>query len=89
MSKTTRITITVPTADLVNLDNLAFHLNCSRSALVSELLSQSLPALSSIASCLPAAGQPLAVSDVRRLRGESARIIGEQVSLLITGAAND
>lgn len=89
MSKTSRVTVTLSVDVLEHIDHLALKLNCSRSALISELLSQSLPALASLAACLPSPGSTIDASDVRRLRGESARIIGDQVSRLILGARDD
>lgn len=89
MPTSTRVTVTIPDDVLGVIDELAQRLNCSRSALISGLLSQNMPVFQSLVSCLPALGSEIGTADVRRFRGDSARIIGDQVSRLISGAQDD
>lgn len=85
-SDTSRITVSIPKATLDQLDFVARKLRCSRSALLSQILGESMPALRQIASCLPDPGQTIGEADARRFRGESAKLIGEEVGKLIAGA---
>lgn len=84
-----RITASLPPSAVEQLDFVATRLGCSRSALLSELLSQSLPGMVQIVECLPDNSSAATQDDVRRLRGASARVIGEQVERLIAGAQDD
>jgi len=74
--------------DLIDgLDTIADHLQCSRSAVVGQLLSASLPPALEIIDALPA--PDASPGAVRRFRGESARIIGDQLDRLVSGGQDD
>lgn len=88
-SKISRITVSIPSDSISQLDYVARKLRCSRSALLGQILAESMPALQQIASCLPDPGKDVGPGDARRFRGESARVIGEQVAKLIEGAQDD
>lgn len=87
--KVRKITLSLPPDTVEQLDFVAARLRCSRSALVSELLKHSIGSLVQIASCLPEDLDSVTEADARRLRGESARVIGEQVGKLLAGAQDD
>lgn len=87
--KSRRITCSLPPNAVEQLDFVASRLHCTRSALLSQMLVQSLPAMVELASCLPEDLTAATGDDVRRLRGASAEIIGKQVSRLLTGAQDD
>lgn len=84
-----KVSFSLPPGVVDQLDYVSGKLRCSRSALLSQLLAQSMGGLVQIASCLPDKGTEITESDARRLRGESARIIGEEVAKLIRGAQDD
>lgn len=84
-AETRRVTVTLDSALVAKLDFISFKLRCSRASLLAVILGESADALVSLASCLPDPDVPADASDARRFRGESARIIGEQVSKLLSG----
>lgn len=83
--ETRRVTVTLDASLVPKLDFISSKLRCSRASLLAVIIGESVDPLVSIASCLPDPDQPVDASDARRFRGESARIIGEQVSKLLSG----
>lgn len=78
MSGVRRCTMSLP-SDLVDkLDKLSALVGVSRSALVAELLGESVDVLDSM---LQVAAVP-SPENLRRLRGDSARVVQEKVSKL-------
>lgn len=86
---TRRVTVTLDTSLVSKLDFISSKLRCSRASLLAVIIGESADPLVSIASCLPDPDQPVDASDARRFRGESARIIGEQVTKLLAGDAQN
>lgn len=84
-----RITVSLPPDAVDQLDFVSLRLLCSRSALLSELLMQSLPGMVQVAQCMPDPGSDVTTEDIRRLRGASARLIAEQVERLLAGGQDD
>ena len=84
-----KISVSLPVDIVHKLDFISMKLRCSRSGLLSQILLQSVDPLVAIAQCLPDPGVELTEVDARRLRGSSARIIGEQVATLLSGAQDD
>lgn len=78
-----KVTVSLPPDVVDQLDFVSSRLRCSRSALLSEVLGHSMPALVQLASCIPEVGQDVTEVDARRLRGVSAAVIGEQVRKLL------
>lgn len=83
MSGTKRLSITLSVAQVDDLDFIAHKLSMSRSALISTLLNESLPALRQIASAISDTADNATEQDARRLRGASARVIGDQIAGLL------
>ena len=88
-SKARKITVSLPDDVVANLDYISKKMRISRSALLSSLLVSSLPGLVEIVDCLPDAGVELTGSDARRLRGVSGKVIGDEISRLISGGQDD
>lgn len=82
---TKRVSISLNSDIVAQLDFVSAKLRCSRSSLLTVIIMESVDPLVSIATCLPDAGQEIGESDARRFRGESARIIGEQVTRMLSG----
>ncbi|MNC21851.1 hypothetical protein D3C87_1788240 [compost metagenome] len=74
-----KISITVPPALLDDLDYVAGRLGVSRSALIAELLPQSLSIMRAMLSQVPLNPTP---EDVLRFRGESAELVRQKIESL-------
>ena len=83
-----RITATLPPEVVGQLDFVASRLRCSRSALLAYLLPEVLGPMSQLVGVLPETGE-ITEADARRARGESGRILGEQIAKLFEGAQDD
>jgi len=83
-----RVSFSLHPTIIGGLDTIADHLQCSRSAVVGQLLASALPAALEIIKALPDSGDSSPAA-VRRFRGDSARIIGEQVGRLVSGGQDD
>lgn len=88
-SSVKRITVSLSPEVVGRLDYVSHKMRCSRSAFLSQLLSSSLPGLVELADCLPSPGSEVTGSDARRLRGISAKIIGNEVARLLSGGQDD
>ena len=86
---TSRITVSLPQGIVDDLDYVSSKLRCSRSALLSIALSESMPGLRQICSCLPDPGSDVDEVDARRFRGESARVLGDMFGKLLAGGQDD
>lgn len=78
MSGVRRCTMSLPSDLVEKLDKLSALVGISRSALVAELLGESVDVLDSM---LQVAAVP-SPENLRRLRGDSARVVQEKVSAL-------
>lgn len=78
MSGVRRCTMSLPSDLVEKLDKLSALVGISRSALVAELLGESVDVLDSL---LQVAAVP-SPENLRRLRGDSARVVQEKVSKL-------
>lgn len=78
MSGVRRCTMSLPSDLVEKLDKLSALVGVSRSALVAELLGESVDVLDSM---LQFAAVP-SPENLRRLRGDSARVVQEKVSEL-------
>lgn len=78
MSDTSKITLSLPSSLVADLDLVGSRLGISRSGLVAELLSQPVRRMRSTAEMLPIAPgrEPI------RLRGESVELVRERVASL-------
>lgn len=74
-----KISITVPPALLDDLDYVAGRLGVSRSALIAELLPQSLGIMRAMLAQVPLNPTP---DDVLRFRGESAELVRQKIESL-------
>lgn len=63
----------------VELDYLSKRLGVSKSALVNEILKESLPTMSEVFRLIPDAPTP---EDVVRFRGESAKIVQQRLDFV-------
>ena len=81
MEKTrkTKVSLALDPKVVENLDYLTKRLGVSRSAMVSELLAEALPAMVEVFRMVPEA--PTA-QDVVRFRGESAKVVQERMEQL-------
>lgn len=78
MSSVRRCTMSLPSDLVEKLDKLSALVGVSRSALVAELLGESVDILDSM---LQVAAVP-SPENLRRLRGDSARVVQEKVAEL-------
>jgi len=78
MSDTSKITLSLPSGLVADLDFVASRIGISRSGLVAELLSQSVARMRPAAELLPIAPgrEPI------RLRGDSVEVVRERVASL-------
>lgn len=83
-----KITVSLPPEVVSDLDFIALRMRISRSALLGGVLSECIPGLLAVARCVPASGE-VGAEDVRRARGASAEIIGEQIKVLLAGGGDD
>lgn len=74
---TRRVTLTLPVTLVQDADYVAGRLGITRSALLSEVITDTLSPLSSMLSSLPDQPTP---SDIKRLKGASVVYIKEQVT---------
>jgi len=82
MSSTRRISLTIPSDLVADLDDISTRLGCSRSASVTGLLANSLPALRAFVDSLPDdLVRPDGVEEGagRRLRGASGAVLRDQL----------
>jgi len=84
---TKRITVSLPVGVVDQLDFVSKKFQLSRSALLSGLLTESLPTLVQVAEAMPDDLMDVSDSDARRFRGETAKTITELVEKL-TGAGD-
>lgn len=82
MAKSRRVTVSLPPDIVDKLDYVSRRLRSTRSGLLSVILRDSIDPLVEIASALPDPGLDPTQDDVRRFRGESARVISELVDEL-------
>jgi hypothetical protein len=87
--KVRKITVSLPEEVVSNLDHISKKMRISRSALLSSLLASGLPGLVEVVDCMPDAGVEFTGSDARRLRGVSGKVIGAEISRLISGGQDD
>lgn len=78
-----RVTVTLPDDLVVDLDIVSSQIGCSRSALVSLVLSEQLELLSSLASRIQSTSSEHLV--VKRAKGESLELIEERYRELLDG----
>lgn len=83
MSTSKRITCTLPADLVVDLDRVSYRMNITRSALVATVLKQTISPLASIIDLLPPEGSEVTEATVKRFRGDSARIISDQITNLL------
>ena len=88
-SKVRKITVSLPGDVVSSLDHISGKMRVSRSAFLSSLLASSLPPLVELVDCMPEPDEALTGSDVRRLRGISGEIIGDEIARLISGGQDD
>lgn len=86
---TRRVSVSLPSDVVDHLDFVSSRMGCSRSALLSALLTEALPPLRQIASCLPPKGEEVTGVHAQRFRGEAARALGDQVARLLSGGQGD
>lgn len=87
-SSSSRITASLPPEVIDQLDFCSKRMRCSRSALLAYLLPEMLGPLSRILVNIPETGE-ITASDARRARGESGRILGDEIGKLLSGAQDD
>ena len=80
-SSSVRVSLSLPVSLRNDLDTLSSHLSITRSALVSNLLLETVPDLILLLNSIP--DQPTE-NDLIRARGKSLELIGERISRLFT-----
>lgn len=85
MTKTQKISVSLPTDLVSKLDYLAGRLGVSRSALMAEVLGESITRAADLVQLIPPNPTP---ADVLRMRGESEDLVRQRVAQL-QGIAND
>lgn len=85
MTPMRKITISVPPTLVDDLDYLSVRLGVSRSAIISELMCDTVAHMRSMVELVPENPTP---ADARRFRGESAELIRQRMASL-QGIADD
>ncbi|AXH78983.1 MAG: CopG family transcriptional regulator [Circular genetic element sp.] len=82
-SKTVRITVSLPSQVVSNLDYISTTIGVSRSAFLSSLLSESLPPIVPLVQIVASASKD---GDSKRFRGAAVSAINDAVSRLVSGS---
>jgi len=77
MSKTLKISVSLPAELVENLDFLSSRMGVSRSAIISEALSESMADAARLVRLIPPNPTP---ADVLRMRGESEELIRDRLA---------
>lgn len=89
-SRAKKISVSLPSGLVDQLDLIADRLGVSRSAFLTAYLNEGLPALVSLVEGLPTGGDALTEADAQRFRGKSAQLIRDMVAkLIVEGGQND
>ena len=87
-SKFRKITFSLPSNVVDDLDALSSVLGCSRSAVAGQVLAEFLTPLVELSSCLP--NRTSDHSEViRRARGVSGDLLGAEIKRLVAGGQDD
>lgn len=85
MSKTRKISVSLPDGLVADLDYISGRMGVSRSAIIAEFMTEALAETRKLFELVPPNPTP---ADVVRMRGESADVIRQRLSSL-QGIAND
>lgn len=85
MSKTRKISVSLPDGLVADLDYISDRMGVSRSAIIAEFMTEALAETRKLFELVPPNPTP---ADVVRMRGESATVIRQRLASL-QGIAND
>lgn len=77
MANTTKISVSLPAEVVENLDYLSKRMGVSRSAIISEMLGESLADAARLVALIPPNPTP---ADVLRMRGESEELVRQRLA---------
>ena len=84
-SNARKLTVSLPPEVVTQLDFAAGRLRCSRSALLGQILTRTLPGMFEVCLGLPDVDVDTGVSPSRRLRGRSALALSHEFDIVLGG----
>lgn len=79
MTTTSKISVSLPTGLVDDLDYLSARLGVSRSALLAQCMAEAVPAMRKMLEAIPPAPTP---ADLLRMRGQSEEVIRQRLQSL-------